>query len=148
MSKKLIYSKKDLDHCIEVGIQLEREKTIKLLSDGEHVWQAELKRGFFGYGYKWKQRCRCGFYGVFNDHLIDLIKKERQKDNETVVLLTGEKTYSIDKGYKILAKDPEMQRRRKFTSHQCGFDFGIDQQLATCTCGMISTNPYYIKGKD
>ena len=54
----------------------------------------------------------------------------------------------VEEGYKILAKDPEMQMRRKFTSHHCSFDFGIDQQLATCTCGMISTNPYYIKGKD
>lgn len=42
---------------------------IKLLE--EHVWQLDVAPDG-----KWKQRCRCGFYGVFNDHLIELIKGE------------------------------------------------------------------------
>jgi len=54
---------------------------------------------------------------------------------------------SLDKGYELLAKDPEMYQRR--TSHHCGFDFKPDQTLAKCTCGKISTNPYFvIKGEN
>lgn len=47
-------------------------RTIKLLE--EHVWQIDLDYRLFSF--KWKQRCRCGFYGVFNEHLISLIKGE------------------------------------------------------------------------
>lgn len=75
MSNKLIYSKKDLDHCMEVGIELERSRTVALLESGEHVWQVEFKNRFFKSA--WKQKCRCGFYGIFNDHLIALIEGEK-----------------------------------------------------------------------
>lgn len=46
------------------------EHVIKLLE--EHVWQLDIAPSG-----KWEQRCRCGFYGVFNDHLIALIKGEK-----------------------------------------------------------------------
>lgn len=75
MANKLIYSKKDLDHCMEVGIKLERSRTVELLESGEHVWQVEFNKRFFGPA--WKQKCRCGFYGVFNEHLVALIKEEK-----------------------------------------------------------------------
>ena len=58
----------------EVLFQIERERIIKLLSSGEHVWQLDVIQRLFRFS--WKQRCRCGFYGVFNDHLIALIKGE------------------------------------------------------------------------
>lgn len=51
-----------------------KERIIKLLE--EHVWQLEVKHKILGF--KWKQRCRCGFYGVFNKHLIALIKGENK----------------------------------------------------------------------
>lgn len=47
-------------------------RIIKLLE--EHVWQVEFNKRFFGPA--WKQKCRCGHYGVFNDHLAALIKGE------------------------------------------------------------------------
>lgn len=75
MTEKLIYSKKDLDHCIEVGIQLSQDRIARLLKSGDHVVQFETESHLFGF--KWKQRCRCGFYGIFNDHLVDLIKGEK-----------------------------------------------------------------------
>ncbi len=51
----------------EFGIKQTEELIINLLE--EHVWQLDV-----GPDGEWKQRCRCGFYGVFNDHLIKLIK--------------------------------------------------------------------------
>jgi hypothetical protein len=55
------------------GIEFEQERIIKLLE--EHVWQLDVAPNG-----KWKQRCRCGFYGVFNEHLIELING----DNPTI----------------------------------------------------------------
>jgi hypothetical protein len=51
------------------GIEVEQSRTIKLLET--HVWQLDIAPDG-----KWKQRCRCGFYGVFNEHIIELIKGE------------------------------------------------------------------------
>ena len=56
--------------CIEKGQKMEREHIIKLLE--EHVWQLDIAPDK-----SWKQRCHCGFYGVFNDHLAALIKGEK-----------------------------------------------------------------------
>jgi hypothetical protein len=54
---------------------------------------------------------------------------------------------SLDKGYELLAKDPEMSSRRRSFNHHCSFNFKAEQTLAKCTCGKISTNPYFfIKG--
>lgn len=55
---------------MSAGIRYEQEHTIKLLE--KHVWQLDVAPNG-----KWKQRCRCGFYGVFNEHLIALIKGEQ-----------------------------------------------------------------------
>jgi hypothetical protein len=52
------------------GIEAENERILGLLE--EHVWQLDVRPDG-----KWKQRCRCGFYGVFNNHLIALIKGEK-----------------------------------------------------------------------
>jgi hypothetical protein len=52
---------------ISLGMSLREKSIIELLE--EHVWQLDVAPNG-----KWKQRCRCGFYGVFNDHLIALIK--------------------------------------------------------------------------
>ena len=46
------------------------ERIIKLLE--EHVWQLDIAPDK-----SWKQRCRCGFYGVFNEHLTALIKGKK-----------------------------------------------------------------------
>lgn len=51
------------------GIEVEQSRTIKLLE--AHVWQLDIAPDG-----SWEQRCRCGFYGVFNDHIIRLIKGE------------------------------------------------------------------------
>ena len=60
--------------CYDWGWSDSEERIIKLLSSGEHVWQLDVIQRLFRFS--WKQRCRCGFYGVFNDHLIALIKGE------------------------------------------------------------------------
>lgn len=60
---------------LTLGRMDERSRTIELLESGEHVWQVEFNKRFFGPA--WKQKCRCGFYGVFNDHLAALIKGEK-----------------------------------------------------------------------
>jgi len=73
---------KKYDEGFEAGVLLAydlgradvRSEVIKFL--GEHVMQLEIKHRLFGFN--WKQRCRCGFYGVFNDHLIALIKGENK----------------------------------------------------------------------
>lgn len=54
----------------EFGIKQTEEHFTNLL--GEHVWQLDVAPDG-----KWEQRCRCGFYGVFNEHLIALIKREK-----------------------------------------------------------------------
>ncbi len=54
----------------EFGIKQTEEHFIKLL--GKHVWQLDIAPDG-----KWEQRCRCGFYGVFNEHLTELIKGEK-----------------------------------------------------------------------
>jgi hypothetical protein len=51
------------------GIEFQQSRTIKLLET--HVWQLDIAPDG-----KWEQRCRCGFYGVFNEHIIELIKGE------------------------------------------------------------------------
>ena len=51
----------------------------------------------------------------------------------------------LEDGYKLLAKDPEMSRpNRKSFGHHCGFDFVENQQTATCNCGSVATNPFWI----
>lgn len=52
----------------------EQDRIIKLLD--EHVLQLEVKHRILGF--TWKQRCRCGFYGVFNEHLTALINGENK----------------------------------------------------------------------
>jgi len=39
----------------------------------------------------------------------------------------------------------EMPYRRKSPSHHCGFDFTDDLPTATCNCGAVATNPYYME---
>lgn len=51
------------------------QRIIKLLESGEHVVQFEFESRVFKSA--WKQKCRCGYYGVFNEHLIALIKGEK-----------------------------------------------------------------------
>jgi len=65
-----------LSESMSIARHLERERIIELLQSGEHVWQLDTVQRLFGF--KWKQRCRCGFYGVFNNHLIALIKGENK----------------------------------------------------------------------
>lgn len=55
------------------GMKLEQQRTIELLESGKHVLQLDIAPNG-----KWKQRCRCGFYGIFNDHLAKLIKGENK----------------------------------------------------------------------
>lgn len=38
-----------------------------------------------------------------------------------------------------------LQRRNgRKNTHHCGFDFVEGQATATCKCGLIATNPYYV----
>ena len=67
----------------QYGVEAERERIIELLSSGEHAWQLDVIQRLFRFS--WKQRCRCGFYGVFNDHLIALIKGENKHTHEIEV---------------------------------------------------------------
>lgn len=48
---------------------------------------------------------------------------------------------AVEKGYRLLAEDPEMFQRRQ--SHRCGFDFLENQATAKCKCGVVSTNPFW-----
>lgn len=48
---------------------------------------------------------------------------------------------AVEKGYRLLAEDPEMSLRRQ--SHHCGFDFLENQATAKCECGVVSTNPFW-----
>jgi hypothetical protein len=48
---------------------------------------------------------------------------------------------SVEEGYKLLAKDPEIFQRRLL--HHCGFDFMPDEAAAKCVCGAIATNPFW-----
>jgi hypothetical protein len=57
------------------GIDDENARIIEILTSGDHVWQLDLRYRLLGV--KWKQKCRCGFYGVFNDHLVALVKGEK-----------------------------------------------------------------------
>ena len=50
----------------------------------------------------------------------------------------------IEEGYKHLANDPEMYRRKSL-GHQCGFDFSNGLATAACNCGSVATNPYYME---
>lgn len=50
----------------------------------------------------------------------------------------------LEKGYKILANDTEAYRR-KSPNHHCGFDFSEGSETATCNCGAVATNPYYME---
>lgn len=47
----------------------------------------------------------------------------------------------IEKGYQLLAEDPEMYQRRQ--SHHCSFDFLENQATARCECGVVSTNLFW-----
>lgn len=58
--------------AFEDGVNWERARVSKFLD--EHVAQFEIVQRLFGFS--WKQRCRCGFYGVFNKHLTELMKGE------------------------------------------------------------------------
>lgn len=60
--------------AVELGERKEQDRIIKLLD--KHVCQFEVEHKTPDF--KWKQRCRCGFYGVFNEHLIALIKGEHE----------------------------------------------------------------------
>lgn len=52
-----------------MGKEEEQKRITQVLED--HVWQIDVKYKIFGF--KWKQRCRCGSYGVFNEHLLNMI---------------------------------------------------------------------------
>lgn len=54
------------------GEWLRLSEVVELLESGKHVLQLDIAPNG-----KWKQRCRCGFYGLFNDHLVALIKGEK-----------------------------------------------------------------------
>lgn len=69
LQKQMTFSKAEKD-LIRLGRKQATERISKILE--EHVWQLEVKHRILGF--KWKQRCRCGFYGVFNEHLTALIK--------------------------------------------------------------------------
>jgi hypothetical protein len=55
------------------GEWLRLSEVVELLESGKHVFQLDIAPNG-----KWKQRCRCGFYGAFNDHLIALIRGENK----------------------------------------------------------------------
>ena len=59
-----------INHAFDLGWEASEERIIKLLE--EHVWQLDIAPDK-----SWKQRCRCGFYGVFNEHLTALIKGKK-----------------------------------------------------------------------
>jgi hypothetical protein len=54
------------------GEWLRLSEVVELLESGKHILQLDIAPNG-----KWKQRCRCGFYGLFNDHLVALIKGEK-----------------------------------------------------------------------
>jgi len=58
------------------GEWLRLSEVVELLESGKHAWQVDIKHRLLGFS--WKQRCRCGFYGIFNDHLVALIKGENK----------------------------------------------------------------------
>jgi len=101
----------------EDGAAEERERIVSLLVESS---KCTLDSGHHKLGY-----CFC--------EAIALIKREQMSD-------------SLEKGYKLLAKDPEMFQRRLL--HHCGFDFTADEATAKCVCGAIATNPFWtIKGQ-
>jgi hypothetical protein len=67
-----VYRRQEWEAGVKHGIKCEQQRTIELLESGKHVFQLDIAPNG-----KWKQRCRCGFYGIFNDHLIALIKGEK-----------------------------------------------------------------------
>jgi len=45
----------------------------------------------------------------------------------------------------LIAKKEDEPVARIVAGHHCGFDFKEDQRSAMCSCGAITTNPYYVE---
>lgn len=58
------------------GYEAAERRIAQVLED--HVWQIDVKYKIFGF--KWKQRCRCGSYGVFNEHLLNMIGAQNNEE--------------------------------------------------------------------
>lgn len=56
----------------------------------------------------------------------------------------------LELGYKNLAADPEISKRRArmLEDHHCGFDFEPNVQTAKCKCGAQATNPFYVRNRN